>query len=610
MPGIAGIITKIGNGHESKNNIELMIKRMLHEKYYSSGTYLNGEMGVSVGWVCHKGSFSDCLPIWNERKNICLIFSGENFIDESEVLALKARGHQFSSADASYIVHLYEEMGVGIFEKLNGSFSGLLIDFNENKIQLFNDRYGLGRIYYHENDKGFYFSSEAKSILSILPELRELDISRLAELFSYGCTLNNKSIFSKISLLPGGSRWSFYPHQAGNNEKNELYFRRENWENLPRLNEENYYEKFIEIFPNLLKKYFQGNQKIAVSLTGGIDTRMIMAWAPCLPFKVPCYTFGGIYRDCADVKIARKVASACQQRHETIRMNKDFFSEFPALAKRSIYYSDGAMDISGSVELYMNRKAREIAPVRLTGAYGDQVLRNIIGFKPFNLYQGIFDQEFARHMSYVDKSYDPSNENPLSFFSFKQVPWHHYPRHALEKSQLTIRSPFLDNDLVALAYQAPDLAKSIGFSLRLIAEGDPSLVKIATDRGMTLKPIPIVGTARRLYQAFTIKAEYAYDYGMPQWLTKLDNAFATLHLENLFLGRHKFYHFRIWYRNELSKYVKDVILDPRTLARPYFQRKNLEKMVNNHMNGLNNYTQEIHWVLTSELIQRNLIEKK
>ena len=606
MPGIIGMIHKDHGVHEARTNIDMMVKSMLHEQFYSSGIYQDEHLGLSVGWVCHKDSFSDCLPIWNERKDICLVYCGEDFSIEAEVLTLRSRGHQFNSGDASSIVHLYEEMEDDFLQKLNGCFSGLLVDYRTNRVLLFNDRFGLGRIYYYEDDRSFYFASEAKSLLRILPELRELDLTALAELFSYGCPLENRTVFSKVRLLPGGSKWSFYTCRSTDKGN---YFEREEWENQSRLDEKQYYERFIQIYPRVLQRYFQGQRTVGISLTGGIDTRMLMAWAPCLPFKLPCYTFSGVYRDCADVKIAGKVALACQQRHETIRINKDFFSEFPALAKRSVYYSDGTMDVSGSAELYVNRKAREIAPVRLTGNYGDQVIRGVIGFKPLNLCPDIFENQFSMRINGARRTHILDGENPLSFFCTKQVPWYHYPRHALETSQLTIRSPFLDNDLVSLAFQAPDSCRDLRTSLRFIYDGDRSLARIPTDRGFTLSSTPLIGTARRLVQAFTKKAEYAYDYGMPQWLTKLDNTLSAIHLEKFFLGRHKYYHFRVWYRNELKNYVKNIILDSRTLKRPYLKGNNLEKMVNAHINGLNNYTQEIHWVLTSELIQRHLIEK-
>ena len=86
-----------------------MVNRMMHEPYYASSTYIDDQLGISVGWVGHAGSFSDCMPAWNETKDICLIFSGEDFTDLAELEHLRARGHEFSSDTASYLVHLYEE---------------------------------------------------------------------------------------------------------------------------------------------------------------------------------------------------------------------------------------------------------------------------------------------------------------------------------------------------------------------------------------------------------------------------------------------------------------------------------------------------------------------
>ncbi len=51
-----------------------------------------------------------------------------------------------------------------------------------------------------------------------------------------------------------------------------------------------------------------------MSLTGGLDTRMIMAWHKAAPGSLPCYTFGGKYRECRDVIVARQVADAAASR--------------------------------------------------------------------------------------------------------------------------------------------------------------------------------------------------------------------------------------------------------------------------------------------------------
>jgi asparagine synthase (glutamine-hydrolysing) len=136
------------------------------------------------------------------------------------------------------------------------------------------------------------------------------------------------------------------------------------------------------------------------------------------------------------------------------------------------------------------------------------------------------------------------------------------------------------------------------------------LANIPTDRGILYQPIPAITKFQHLYAEFTAKAEYAYDYGMPQWLAGIDHMLTPLHLENLFLGRHKFYHFRVWYRDRLSQYLKDILLDSRALTRPYLDGKRFEKMLLSHIQGKKNYTVEIQKVLTAELMQRQLIEMK
>ena len=604
MPGIVGIIGA-GNPKENASVHQQMLGCLLHEPFYVSGNYINEPLGLNLGWVAHERSFSDCNPIWNETKDICLIFSGEDFTDNAEIDQLKAKGHTFAPNNASYLVHWYEELGLDFIATMNGCFSGVLVDLRKQSVVLFNDRYGLNRIYCHEHEGRLYFSSEAKSILKVFPGLRRLDPKGVAEVFSCGCVLQDRTLYPEISLLPSGSRWEF---KAGMIDKNR-YFKPETWESRPILSTTEFYDQLKATFAKLLPRYLKGTNPVAMSLTGGLDGRMMMAWANSLPETLPCYTFGGSYRDCSDVKIARQVAKACQQTHKTIEVGRDFFAQFPTLAEKSVYLSDGTMDVIGAVELYANKIARQIAPVRLTGNYGSEIVRGNVAFKASLRHESALEPEFASLVKAAVETYNTERQcHWLTFIAFKQVPWHHYSRLSVEQSQLTLRSPYLDNDLIALMYQAPSydyvLAKEP--SLRLIMEGNADLAKIPTDRGLVYPPQPLLGKLRHQYDEFTVKAEYAYDYGMPQWLAKIDHALAPLHFERLFLGRHKFYHFRVWYRDQLADYVKSVLLDQKTLQRSYFRQSVLKEMVNAHTTGNRNYTLELHRALSLELLQRQL----
>ena len=179
---------------------------------------------------------------------------------------------------------------------------------------------------------------------------------------------------------------------------------------------------------------------------------------------------------------------------------------------------------------------------------------------------------------------------------------------ALEETQLALRSPYLDNDLVRTVYRGPAAAfESNDVCLRLIADGNPRLRQIRTDRGQG-------GGAAASWFAFLLelefKAEYAYDYGMPQWMARFDRLLSPLQPERLFLGRHKFTHFRVWYRDALARYVQAVLLDHRSLSRPYLDRRRAQAMVVSHVRGNRNYTWEIHKLLTLELIHRLFLDRR
>jgi len=162
---------------------------------------------------------------------------------------------------------------------------------------------------------------------------------------------------------------------------------------------------------------------------------------------------------------------------------------------------------------------------------------------------------------------------------------------------------------VRLAYQAPAEALAGNeISLEVTRNGNPALARIMTDRELGEGAAKIASWIGRNYLKFLFKAEYAYNHGMPQWLAAFDHAFSGLHFERLFLGRHKFYHFRIWYRDELAEYVQSILLDPKALHRSYLNAPAVRRMVEAHVHGKRNHTAEISNLLTAELTQRLLFE--
>jgi asparagine synthase (glutamine-hydrolysing) len=595
MPGIVGLITKMPS-QRAKQELCRMVKSLQHESFYVTGTWIDESLGVYVGWVARESPTSDQMPLRSETGETVLVFSGEEFSDPE------------SLKGPSYLVHLAEE-SPSFLSGLNGRFHGLLANRATNTVTLFNDRYGMHRVYYHDEKDAFYFAAEAKAILAVRPELRSIDIKGMAELVTCGCVLNNRTVFGGIHVLPPASEWVFKNSAI---VSKGAYFEPREWEEQESLDEESYYQELKRVFSRNLPRYFSGEERIGISLTGGLDSRMIMAWHRAAPSSLPCYSFGGMFHDCQDVVMARKVANACQQPHQVIPVGEEFLAQFPHYSERTVYLTDGCSDVSHSADLYINEIARGIAPVRMTGNYGGEVLRSVRAFKPMPPPPGLFRADISPYIEEAKQTYsDLIRCHPLSFAVFRQAPWHHYSLQALEQTQIALRSPYLDNDFVRTVFRAPkSTLSSNDISLRLIADGSSALRRIRTDRGLGGSYGVVRSAILRNYLEFTFKAEYAYDYGMPQWVAHIDHAFSQLHLERLFLGRHKFYHFRVWYRDALSRYVRDMLLDSKTLSRPYLEPRTVEMMVNGHLKGDHNYTTAIHKLLTLEHLHRLFIDSQ
>jgi asparagine synthase (glutamine-hydrolysing) len=608
MPGIVGLISNMPRAW-AEPQVQRMVDTLRHESFYGTGTWIDEPLGVCVGWTALKNSFSDGMPLWNERRDVCLVFSGEEFPEPGTARCLKERGHSLDQGRASYLVHLYEEnpnFPVG----LNGLFHGLLMDRTRSTAMLFNDSYGMHRLYYYESKEAFYFAGEAKAILAVRPELRTPDPKGLGEIVACSCVLEDRTIFKGIHALPAGSAWTF---RNGSVDRKGTYFRPREWEEQTPLEPESYYREVRNVFSRNLPRYFNGHQPIGMSLTGGLDTRAIMAWHKATPGSLPCYTFGGMLRDCEDVRVARRVSSLCQQSHQVIRIGDEFLSRFPHYAERSVYLTEGGVDVYRSSDLYVSERARQIAPTKIVGTYGSEIVRQAVMFKPVLPVQGLFHPDFLPYVHQARDTYARVRlEHAITFAAFRQSPWYHHGILALEQSQLNVRSPYLDNDFVRTVFRAPKPNGSNGddIRLRLIRDGSPALWQIRTDRGVGGNSGHFFSAVSRGFLEFTFKAEYAYDYGMPQWLARLDHTFSRLHFERLFLGRHKLLHFRTWYRDLLSEYVRQMLLDPLTLSRPYIDRKGLEAIVLGHVGGDRNYTTEIHKLLTLELLHRLFLDSR
>jgi asparagine synthase (glutamine-hydrolysing) len=168
-----------------------------------------------------------------------------------------------------------------------------------------------------------------------------------------------------------------------------------------------------------------------------------------------------------------------------------------------------------------------------------------------------------------------------------------------------LRTPYLDNEIVALACQIPESIRTSPVpALRFVKNNDPVLSSIPTDMGGVGENRGAAAALRHVFSKVTFKLDYLNNEGLPHWLSPFDPLLRRFNSRTGILGLHKHLHYRSWFQRELAGYVKDVLTDGHTQRSPFWNSDFLESMATEHTRGRKNYVLEINAVLTLEAVER------
>jgi asparagine synthase (glutamine-hydrolysing) len=323
--------------------------------------------------------------------------------------------------------------------------------------------------------------------------------------------------------------------------------------------------------------------------------------------KPVCYTFAGPRQDTLDARLAGRVAKACGLEHEIFRLGDDFFLNFASHADRTVYITDGCVGPLAAHEVYLNRQARQLAPVRVTGVFGGELLREVSMFKPFPLSPGLVNPDLGHSLNSLARDWT-RDEHPVTFTAFREIPQKRFGTPAASRSQVSFRTPYLDNEIVALAYRAPASVRVSPLTAWSIVENNrPALSRIPTDMGVVANANGLGMVPRRILSKAVCKLDYLYSEGLPHWLSPFDRVFDRVDTRVRLFGWHKFLHYRRWFRRELADYVAGVLKDVQTSrGSPFWNSAFLETLASEHINGRRNYVHEIDAVLTLDAVDRLL----
>ena len=215
-------------------------------------------------------------PMSNEDQNVWIVFNGEIYNHAQLRAQLTAAGHRFRSdhSDTEVLVHLYEEEGEGMVERLNGMFAFVIYDKRKKRLFGARDRAGIKPLYYHRAPGFFAFASELKALLVTPSVSKQLDLQSVSDYLSFQCVPAPRSILKDVQKLPPAHLFSYAL------DTREFSSRRY-WQppcagTRPAAATEETCLLVREQFTRAVLRWAMSDVPIACALSGGIDSSSIV----------------------------------------------------------------------------------------------------------------------------------------------------------------------------------------------------------------------------------------------------------------------------------------------------------------------------------------------
>ncbi|MFN2622887.1 MAG: asparagine synthase (glutamine-hydrolyzing) [Chthoniobacterales bacterium] len=286
MCGIAGMIDLVGQRPVPEGSVQRMSRALLHRGPDEEGFLIRPGLGLASRRLSIVGLADGQQPIFNEDRNVAVVFNGELFDYVERRDELRARGHRFvTHCDTEIIPHLWEDHGDQMWERLRGQFAIALWDERRRQLQLGRDRFGIAPLFWTRQNDWLLFASEIKGLLAsgmvpIRPDRRGID-----HVFTFSAVPGPRTCFEGVRLLTPGHCLRISP--SNGNGPGPLVEERAFWEmDFPDQGSEERGEnpkRLVDDFEKLLlqavEERLRADVPVGAYLSGGVDSSMIVALA-------------------------------------------------------------------------------------------------------------------------------------------------------------------------------------------------------------------------------------------------------------------------------------------------------------------------------------------
>ncbi len=372
MCGICGLIPNDGRERPDPALLTRMVGTLAHRGPDDEGVWTGAGAGIAARRLAIIGLKNGRQPIASEDGRTRLVCNGEIFNYKELRKDLLKRGHRFSTdTDVETILHLYEEVGDGVAERLEGQFAFALWDGRKKRLLLGRDRLGQNPLFVHEDGWGLRFASEIKAILEDPKVPRRPDLTALHDYLSLDYVPRPRTAFMGIGEVAPGHLLTW--REGRREERRYWNLRYEPGTKEGAGSRRKMTRAFRETFRKACEERLMSEVPVGVLLSGGLDSGAIVAFVRGViggPLKT--FSVGFREKDFSELDRARLTARHFKTDHRELLLTpEDALSAFPEyLEKIDEPFADG----SAIATYLICRRASEEVTVLLSGEGGDECL--------------------------------------------------------------------------------------------------------------------------------------------------------------------------------------------------------------------------------------------
>jgi asparagine synthase (glutamine-hydrolysing) len=368
MCGLTGFLEPLASAGSTEWDIQQSADSIAHRGPDAAGYWLGQGIGLGHRRLSIIDLSGGDQPIGNENGQVQVVFNGEIYNYRELMRELEQKGHRFATkSDTEVLVHLYEEMGERLVERLRGMFAFAIWDDRRKSLLLARDHIGQKPLYYSYSPHRLLFGSEIKAILAYGDVDRTLDVLALEDYLTYGVIPGERSIFQHIRKLPPAHTLSI--RQDGFQISLKRYWRLEGEPDSSRT-EADWLEVIDEKLQETVKAHQIADVPVGAFLSGGLDSSTIVAsmqQAVGEPLKT--FSMGFQERQFSELPYARNVADHLKTEHYDAVVTPDAVESLSALTR---FYDEPFADSSAIPTMAVAQLAREHVKVVVSGDGGDE----------------------------------------------------------------------------------------------------------------------------------------------------------------------------------------------------------------------------------------------